>query len=147
MSRPRALDRDSDLGKAMRVLRGCRSQGKVAEQADLDAATVSLYETGRRFPRPATLKQLAKGLGCTQLELEELAWSFRRERLLAEQGASSTTGEPQPEVGESLPNAGDSPSSRCVPPEEQIRAEAREILELCEPILIRLLSLIAAGKR
>lgn len=131
----------------MRVLRGCRSQGKVAEQADLDAATLSLYETGRRFPRPATVKQLAKGLGCTQLQLEELAWNFRRERLLAEQGASSTSGEPQPEVGESLPNAGGSPSSRCDPPEEQIRAEAREILELCEPVLVRLLRTLAGGTR
>lgn len=73
-----------DLGCAIAHLRGNRTQAALAQSCGLTPASWSLYEHGKRKPMGANLAKIVRGLGCTQLELEELAWRFRRRRLAAE---------------------------------------------------------------
>jgi transcriptional regulator with XRE-family HTH domain len=79
-SRP-PVKRDNDLGRAIAMLRGARTQAAVSEAADLDPGTWSEYETGRRRPREGNLARIVAALGCTRLELEEAVWQLRRQRL------------------------------------------------------------------
>lgn len=79
-----------DLGRAITYLRGDRTQAAVAKSAGLTAATWSLYEAGRRKPRSENLAKVLRGLSCTQLELEETTWRFRRRRLLAQLSPATT---------------------------------------------------------
>lgn len=53
-----------DYGKALRTCRAIRGwdQEAVAKRAGLSTSYVSLIETGKRFPSPAAVKKLAKGL-------------------------------------------------------------------------------------
>lgn len=41
------------------------SQKMLAETLGVDQSTVSLWEKGKTFPRPAVAMRLAKALGCT----------------------------------------------------------------------------------
>lgn len=70
-----------DLGRAIAHLRGDRTQAEIARSCGLTRGSWSLYESGRRKPKAANIAKMLRGLGCTQAELEELAWQFRRRRL------------------------------------------------------------------
>lgn len=73
-----------DLGRAIASLRGERAQAQVARRAGIDRTSWSLYEAGKRRPGERSLAKILKGLGSTRLELEEIAWEYRRHRLLGE---------------------------------------------------------------
>jgi transcriptional regulator with XRE-family HTH domain len=72
-----------DLGKAIRRLRGDRTQRECAEAAGISASSWSLYESGERDPRPAMRRRISKGLGVDLRVLEETAWEIRNERIAA----------------------------------------------------------------
>ncbi len=72
-----------DIGLAIAHLRCDRTQAALARSCGLPHATWSLYENGRRKPRAGNLAKLLSALGCTQLDLEEVAWRLRRRRLSA----------------------------------------------------------------
>lgn len=67
-----------ELGLAIAFLREDRTQTECARVAGINPATWSLYEAGKRAPREAALQKVVKGLGCSRLELESVAWSLRR---------------------------------------------------------------------
>jgi transcriptional regulator with XRE-family HTH domain len=92
---PQATEETSAYGRAIRLLRGKRSQKEVAAAAGLDPTTWSFYETGRRRPKDENRQRVLRGLGCTELELEETAWQIRHERLLQAQEASRRAGDPR----------------------------------------------------
>ena len=71
----------TDLGRAIRLLRGERTQAALCEQAGLNRAAWSLYESGQRRPREGNLARIVAALGCSRLELEEAVWQLRRQRL------------------------------------------------------------------
>lgn len=74
-----------DLARAIKRLRGARTQRELAEKAGIDPSTWSEYEKGNRLPRSQErLEQIAKVLGCTFDRLEEVAWECRNERLREE---------------------------------------------------------------
>ena len=83
-----------DLGKAIRSLRGNRSQKVCAERVGLSASAWSLYEHGKRNSRPAMRERLARGLEVELQVLEEKAWQIRNERL-----ASASPEESVPRAG------------------------------------------------
>ncbi|HEV8578668.1 MAG TPA: helix-turn-helix transcriptional regulator [Thermoanaerobaculia bacterium] len=74
-----------DLARAVKKLRGVRTQREMAEKAGIDPSTWSAYEKGKRLPRSRDrLEQIAQVLGCTLDRLEEVAWECRNERLREE---------------------------------------------------------------
>jgi len=92
-----AAGRDSwseatDLGRAIRRLRGERTQAALCEQAGLNRAAWSLYETGQRRPREGNLARIVAALGCSRLELEEAVWQLRRQRLGEAQAGEEEAG-------------------------------------------------------
>lgn len=86
-----------DLGKAMRRLRGDRTQRECAEVAGISASSWSLYESGERDPRPAMRRRISKGLGIEPRVLEETAWEIRNERI-ADAEAGPKVAVPVPEA-------------------------------------------------
>ena len=77
------VKRHRDLGRAMRHLRGARTQAEVSEAAGIDAGIWSQYECGHRTPKEANLVRIVQGLGCGRLEFETVRWQFRRQELAA----------------------------------------------------------------
>jgi transcriptional regulator with XRE-family HTH domain len=76
-----------DLASAIKQLRGGRSQKEVAEKAEIDPSTWSLYEAGERGPRTQErFEQIARGLGCTPARFEEVVWEHRNKRIAREEG-------------------------------------------------------------
>ncbi|HRC88171.1 MAG TPA: helix-turn-helix transcriptional regulator [Thermoanaerobaculia bacterium] len=74
----------ADLGQSIAALRGGRTQVELARRAGIDPATWSLYERGRRMPRPHALEKLAEALGVSVQQLEATASAVRAERLAGE---------------------------------------------------------------
>lgn len=70
-----------DFGRALKELRGKRSQREVAEEAGLDPATWSAYERGSRLPRPERFEQIAKGLGIDVISLQNAILECSTQRL------------------------------------------------------------------
>lgn len=70
-----------DLGRAIKKIRGARTQKEVAAVAKISASSWSLYESGDRTPRKGMLLRIAKGLGASPKELEDEAWRQRNGRL------------------------------------------------------------------
>ena len=125
------MDELNDLGAAITYLRDKRSQAEVAEQGGIDRTTWSLYEAGKRRPREENLEKVLTGLGCTRLELEEMAWRFRRQRLLYQERlrrrqGSAEASEPPPEPPPGHRLFGLAPVSRV--PASLIRREVQEML-------------------
>ena len=87
------------LGEAIRFLRGRRSQAQVSELAGLDPAVWSLYERGLRVPRETNLRLVLEGLGCSRLDLEEVAWRLRRRELLPDSERADKADRQELEVG------------------------------------------------
>lgn len=73
-----------DLGRAIKKIRGARTQKEVAAVAKISASSWSLYESGDRSPRKGMLLRIAKGLGASLKELEDEAWRQRNGRLQSE---------------------------------------------------------------
>ena len=48
---------------------GGMTQDQIAKRLDISRSTVAMWETGRTFPRGATLLRLGEILGCTVDEL------------------------------------------------------------------------------
>lgn len=125
------MDELNDLGTAIAYLRDRRSQAEVAEQAGIDRTTWSLYEAGKRRPRAENLEKVLAGLGCSRLELEEMAWRFRRQRLLYEERlrrrrGSAEPSEPPPPPAPGHRTFGLEPVSRV--PASLVRREVQEML-------------------
>ena len=74
----------ADLGEAIALLRGSRSQTEVARRAGVSRASWGLYELGKRRPRPASLELLLQGLGCTRDGLEQATFRVYQQRTLGE---------------------------------------------------------------
>jgi transcriptional regulator with XRE-family HTH domain len=136
----------TDLARAIRFLRGERTQAEVAEAAGLDAAIWSLYETGRRQPREGNLARIVRSLGCTRRELEEVVWRFRRQRL-----ADSSTGAQGADatgvLGEVLRFAGHQHSGQGQEAADAWRQELRPILQRFSAALEELLLFIIRARR
>lgn len=95
-----------DLGCAIAHLRGDRTQAELARACGLTPAQWSLYENGRRKPNRANLAKVLRALGCTQLDLEEVAWKFRRRRLSAAASSRPAARRPGLQGGASQPPVG-----------------------------------------
>lgn len=83
-----------DLGRAIKRLRGSRTQRECGEVAGISPSAWSLYESGSRMPRKGMFARLAKGLGVEPPVLEEAAWEERNQRLAAEDPAGRPTEPP-----------------------------------------------------
>lgn len=70
-----------DLGRAIKKLRGSRTQKECAEVAVVSPSAWSIYEGGDRMPRAAMFAKLARGLGVDPKALEEAAWAERNQRV------------------------------------------------------------------
>ena len=70
-----------DLGRAIKKLRGSRTQKECAEVASVSPSAWSIYEGGDRMPRAAMFVKLACGLGVDPKVLEEAAWAERNQRV------------------------------------------------------------------
>lgn len=143
---PELSDRtdDEDLGRAIAYLRAERTQAEVAKRAGLDPATWSLYEAGRRRPRPPTTLRILRGLGATRLELEEVASQFRRARF-ADLPRTEARGRPGKARGEVAAVA------RAFPPPgrelaDPLRNEIRALLGRLVPLLEDLCVLVGRGR-
>jgi len=159
----------TDLARAIRLLRGERTQAAVAEVAGLDPGIWSQYETGRRRPREKNLARIVAALGCSRLELEEAVWQLRRQRLGppeagAQEGEASgllaevirftqTNGAREQETGEPMGRAEALPS----PPSplgaqerataDPVRQELRAILRRFAAVLEDLLMFLLRARR
>jgi transcriptional regulator with XRE-family HTH domain len=81
-----------DLGRAIKKIRGARTQKEVAAVAKISASSWSLYESGDRAPRKGMLLRIAKGLGASLKELEDEAWRQRNSRLHSEARPAPVSG-------------------------------------------------------
>jgi len=110
-----------DLASAIKQLRGTRSQKEVAEKADIDPSTWSLYEAGKQGPRTQErFEQIARGLGCTPERFEEVIWEHRNQRVARE--------EERPQAVDAIQEPGDEPSSPGrIDPESAIRVRITNI--------------------
>jgi transcriptional regulator with XRE-family HTH domain len=70
-----------DLGRAIKKLRGSRTQKECAEVASVSPSAWSIYEGGDRMPRATMFAKLARGLGVDPKVLEEAAWAERNQRV------------------------------------------------------------------
>lgn len=75
-----------DVGKAMERLRGDRTQREVAGQARINRSSWSNYEAGRRMPSAASWPRIARGLGCSEAELDRAVLRAWWQRLDADDG-------------------------------------------------------------
>lgn len=73
-----------DVGRAMERLRGDRTQRSVAQRAGINRSSWSSYEAGRRMPGPDTYPKVARGLGCSEDELDQAVLRSWSERLREE---------------------------------------------------------------
>lgn len=78
---------------AIKRLRGSRSQTEVARRAGIPRSVWNRYERGKRLATEEARRKIARGLGCTLLELEREMWDVRQKRLAAEAAAASTVEE------------------------------------------------------
>ena len=135
-----------DLGRAMRRLRAERPQAQVARRGGVRRATWSLWEKGHRAPRERSLERIVRGLGCTRLQLEEMAWQCHKERLSGEPGLF-----PQPWPSWGLapapgPTTLPAPAGPGQEPEDRLLNE-RRLLYLRFASVIEELFLLAARER
>ena len=79
-----------DLGRAIKKLRGSRTQKECADVASISPSAWSIYEGGDRMPRAAMFAKLSRGLGVDPKVLEEAAWAERNQRV----ATGSTEGQP-----------------------------------------------------
>jgi transcriptional regulator with XRE-family HTH domain len=125
------------FGRAIASLRAGRKQEEVAEIGGIDPGSWSLFETGRRRPKQANIEKIARGLGCSRLELEELTWQFRRQQLDQQTSAAPTPAAPSPASEPSalaLPwHAHPDPPPRPEPAE--LHPQVPEVLDLLAPVL------------
>lgn len=78
---------------AIKRLRGARSQTEVAKRADISRSVWNRYERGKRLATEPARYKIARGLGCSLVELEGEIWEARRQRLAAAEAAGSTVAE------------------------------------------------------
>ena len=83
MSAPRNEEAEW-LGATLRLLRGPRTQVRVARDAGVSPAVWNLWEKGRRKPAAASLKKVRQALGVSRYQFELARWSVVRRRLRAE---------------------------------------------------------------
>ena len=95
----------TDLGTAIRRLRGGRTELVVADAGDISASSWSLYESGGRNPRKPMLQKIARGLGCEVKAIEEETWTVRNERLAAEEAKAQPGGNERVEERDSVLHA------------------------------------------
>jgi transcriptional regulator with XRE-family HTH domain len=84
----------NDLGRAIRRLRGLRSQATVARLAEIDLTSWSRYELGRQHPKPEKFELLAQGLGVTLEQLHRTVAEEAEKRIagLLEDGERNKAG-------------------------------------------------------
>lgn len=68
----------------MERLRGDRTQRSVAQRAGINRSSWSSYEAGRRMPGPPTYIRIARGLECSEEELDRAVLRAWNERLRGE---------------------------------------------------------------
>lgn len=76
-----------DVGKAMERLRGDRTQREVAGRARINRSSWSNYEAGRRMPSASSWPRIARGLGCSEADLDLAVLRAWGERLAEAEGA------------------------------------------------------------
>ena len=81
------MQADNDLGQAIALLRGARSQVEVSRKGRISSTTWNLYEKGHRKPTKANFQKILNGLGCSRLQFEEVRWRLIHQRLLREETA------------------------------------------------------------
>lgn len=136
------------LGEAIAILRGRRTQKQVAERAGLDRTTWSQYESGRRLPRSDNLDKILRGLGCNRQDLADAMWQIRRKELakqrIAEQLRRLTDGTTPASDGESDdPEASD---EQPLTAEAELRTELQEILLRGAVVLEDLLAVMSRSR-
>lgn len=72
---------NQDVGTAIGRLRGDRSQLEVARRAGINRSSWSSYENGRRMPKEETYSRIARGLECSEEELDRAVLRAWEERL------------------------------------------------------------------
>lgn len=128
-----------DLGRAIASLRGERAQAEVARRGGIDRTSWSLYEAGKRRPGERSLAKILKGLGSTRLELEEIAWEYRRHRLLGEGDRTSKAGARRSAEGtlhqasSSLPGSAEDVAG---PVREQVRNSLARVAAAIEELIL-----------
>jgi transcriptional regulator with XRE-family HTH domain len=132
---------DNDLGRAIAMLRGSRTQAAVSEAAEIDPGTWSEYETGRRRPRERNLARMVRGLGCSRLELEEAVWQLRRQRLLGSASPAGARGDAPGEVLRFAERGAPAPAP------DAFRRELRAILGRLVAVLEDLFVLLVTARR
>lgn len=126
-----------DLARAIRKLRGGRSQKDLAEKAGFDSSTWSVYEKGDRLPRHQDrFVQIARALGCTLERLDEVIWECRNERVQEEQ-AQAAAPAPAPRTDPAFPsNPVDPLKSALQMGLTQLRQGVNDVLQALEEVLV-----------
>lgn len=135
-----------DVAGAIQHLRGFRSQAELAKLARLSPSTWSLYESGGRRPSGENLSRVLKALGCSRIQFEETVWSFRRLRLLEEQGSQRQAAGQRSPGRTGVPARGSAGASRVqpLPPDLlELRTKASALLD----DLVGLLARVTTGAR
>ncbi len=91
-----------DLGRAIKKLRGPRTQKECADIAGISPSAWSIYEGGDRMPRADMFAKLSLGLGVEPQVLEEAAWGERNQRVAVENGEAQQAAAPFPAEREPL---------------------------------------------
>ena len=73
----------------MESLRGDRTQREVAGRARINRSSWSNYEAGRRMPSAASWRRIARGLGCSETELDGAVLRTWEQRLVGEPGGAT----------------------------------------------------------
>jgi len=98
------MEQKEAFAAALRKLLGKRKQSDLARRSGIKESVLSDYVNAKRFPRKENFAAVARGLGCSPTQLEELMWKLRLENdPTAGSGDSAERADPaQPRLHELL---------------------------------------------
>ena len=83
------MDNRRAFGEIIRKLRDPRSQKELAAKVGISKSVWSLWESGKRYPRPHNIKRIADAMGMTYEELGAMVSRYRPGHSLPERAARS----------------------------------------------------------
>lgn len=126
---------NQDVGTAIGRLRGERSQLEVARRAGINRSSWSSYENGRRMPKGDTYVRIARGLECSEEELDRAVLHAWEERLDRQRDDRRGDDEPPPALSQGeTPGAGVTLSSQEI---LDLAAHAEQLSDLSRRLLRR----------
>ncbi|NJL29583.1 MAG: helix-turn-helix domain-containing protein [Thermoanaerobaculia bacterium] len=73
------MEQKEAFAAAIRRLLDKRKQSDLARKSGIKESVLSDYVNAKRFPRKENFAAIARGLGCSPTQLEELMWKLRLE--------------------------------------------------------------------